>query len=93
MFGKISQYLYGVEYVPQDIKFSLMEAGDGKIGGFVDKLIMSCFSYDYSLGKFTPSAFGIMRIGGLVSLMALSLFAFVLWKREFQTSRRSRSKT
>ena len=90
--GMISQYLYGIEYFPQDLKFSLMEAGQGKIGNFVDKLIMSCFAYDYSLGKFTPTAFGIMRIGGLVTLMALSLFAFVLWKRELQSRGRSRSK-
>ena len=90
--GMISQYLYGIEYFPQDVKFSLMEAGQGKIGNLVDKLIMSCFAYDYSLGKFTPTAFGIMRIGGLVTLMALSLFAFVLWKRELQSRGRSRSK-
>lgn len=90
--GMISQYIYGIEYFPQDIKFSLMQAGEGKIGNILDKLIMSCFAYDYDLGKFTPTAFGIMRIGGLITLMALSLFAFLLWKRELQTRGRAGSK-
>ena len=44
--GIISRYLYGLTYSARDIKFSLIETTQGRVGSPVEKLIMSCFSYD-----------------------------------------------
>ncbi len=85
--GIVSRYIYGIQYTAQDIKFSLIESSHGRLGSVVDKVIMSCFSYDYSLGKFTPTAFGIMRLGGLTSMFAVGLFSFVMWRKEIAMSR------
>ena len=82
--GTVSRYLYGIQYVPRDIKFSLMETAEGRVGSVVDKVIMSCFSYDYSLGKYTPAAFGLMRLGGVLSLFVIAIFSLVMWRRELR---------
>ena len=62
--GKVARYLYGLEYQPSDVKFALMEASAGRVGSPVDKLILSCFHYDATLGEYGPFAMGIMRLGG-----------------------------
>ncbi len=80
--GKVSRYIYGVTYAPMDIKFSLMESAAGRVGSPAEKLILSCFRYDESLGKYTPFAFGVMRLGGVFTMLALGLMGIVLWRRE-----------
>jgi protein SCO1/2 len=80
--GKIVQYIYGLTFDPADLKLALLDAGEGKIGSPMEKLYQSCFSYDPTVGRYGPFAFGIMRIGAVLSLMALSVFLIVLWRRE-----------
>lgn len=91
--GIISRYLYGLTYSARDIKFSLIETTQGRVGSPVEKLIMSCFSYDTTLGKYTPTAFGIMRLGGVFSLVGIAIFSLIMWRREIKkTVSMSRSK-
>lgn len=80
--GKVSRYIYGIQYPGRDIKFALMDASAGRVGSTIDKLILSCFSYDHTVGKYTPAAFGIMRLGGLISLFVLTGFVLVMWRQE-----------
>ena len=85
--GIVARYLYGIQYKVRDLKFSLIEAAEGRVGSVVDKVIMSCFAYDYSVGKYTPTAFGIMRLGGLASILCLGTFSLVMWRREIINNR------
>jgi protein SCO1/2 len=80
--GKISRYLYGLEYTPRDIKFALLEAAQGKVGSTVERLILSCFHYDATSGRYGPFALGIMRLGGAVTVLVLGLLLLGLWWRE-----------
>jgi protein SCO1/2 len=80
--GKISRYIYGLEFDQRDLKFALMEASEGKVGSTVDKLILSCFHYDATTGRYGPWAFGIMRLGGGATVLLLGAFLVVLWRRE-----------
>ena len=82
--GTISRYLYGVSYSARDLKFALIEASEGKIGTTVDKVILSCFSYDNSTGRYTASAFGLMRLAGVVTMFFLGAMVTALWRREWR---------
>lgn len=84
--GTISRYLYGLEYTPRDLKFAIIDASEGKVGSTVDRIILSCFHYDASRGAYGAYAFGIMRLGGAVTLAALGLLMLLLWRRERQRS-------
>jgi protein SCO1 len=80
--GRLSRYLYGIEYDSQTLKLALAEASANKIGTTVDKLILYCFHYDAATGKYAPSAVKLMRmVGGLV-VAALAVFLLVLWRSE-----------
>src|SRR5690606_174438 len=80
--GKIARYLYGLEYNTKDIKFALMEAAEGRVGSPVDKLILSCFHYDASIGEYGPFAMGIMRLGGAGMVLIVGIPLAIVWRRE-----------
>ncbi|MBD3299203.1 MAG: SCO family protein [candidate division Zixibacteria bacterium] len=80
--GVISRYLYGIEYAPRDLKLSLLEASEGKIGSTVDRIILYCFHYDPDAGGYVLFASNVMRLGGLVTLILLAVFLGTYWVRE-----------
>lgn len=80
--GKISRYLFGIEFEPRDYRLALVEASDGEIGGIVDAVMLSCFRYDPIEGKYSPFAWGFMRIGGVATLALLLGTFFILKRRE-----------
>ena len=61
--GKVSRYLYGIEFPPKDFRLSLVEAAGGRVGTSFDKLILTCFRYDPASRKYQPFAFGIAPPG------------------------------
>ena len=80
--GVLSRYFYGVEFAPRDLKFGLMDAANGKIGSPVDQLMLFCFQYDPSTGRYTSEVMTAIRIGGVLTLLALGAFMFRTWRRD-----------
>ncbi len=80
--GTIAQYVYGLTYESRDLKFALLESGQGKIGSPMEKLYLSCFTYDHTIGRYGPWAFGIMRIGGVLTFLVLASVLAIFWRRE-----------
>ena len=85
--GKIAQYLYGLTFIPRDVKFALIEASEGKVGSPMEQLYLSCFAYDPTIGRYGPFAFGMVRLGGVITALALGGFLLVLWRRDRRRSR------
>jgi len=76
--GKVARYFLQLDYKPQDIRFSLMEASRGQLGSVIDQLALSCFHYDPAQGKYS---FQIMQFIRLISLafVAGALLTVGLW--------------
>lgn len=74
--GRLARYLYGVEYAPKDLKLALFEAGEGRIGGLSEKLMLLCFNYDAALGKYTVATLFAIKVAGALTLAAL-IFSMV----------------
>ncbi|MCA9592775.1 MAG: SCO family protein [Myxococcales bacterium] len=87
--GKIARYLYGIEYHPKTLRLSLVEASEGKIGTTIDKLVLYCFHYDATEGRYAPVARNIMRLGGAIAVVVLGGFLSLLWAREAKKKRLS----
>jgi len=85
--GMIARYLYGLEYPEQTLRLGLVEASQGKIGSSVDRLLLYCFHYDSSEGRYAPAARNLMRLGGGASVLALAGLVGVLVHRERKRSR------
>jgi protein SCO1/2 len=88
--GRVARYVYGLMYEPRDLKFALMESAQGRLGSTVDKLLLSCFHYDASIGRYGPFALGIMRMGGVLTILCLGTFLGVWWRRDRQRSQREK---
>jgi len=79
--GKVSRYLYGIDFPPKDFRLSLVEAADGKVGTSFDRLLLTCYRYDPASRKYQPFALGLLRLGGGVALVALAgLIAGLVWR-------------
>jgi len=89
--GKITRYLYGIEYESIQLKKALSEAVEGKIGTTTDKLILYCYSYDPDLNSYVPVALNIMKLGGIIIMLGLGLFLGVLWFKEKYSFTKSKS--
>jgi protein SCO1/2 len=85
--GVLSRYLYGVEYAPRDLRLALVEAGDGRVGGLADQVLMLCFHYDPTTGKYGFAIMSALRIAGVATVVVL--VAFML--RSLRRERRGRS--
>lgn len=88
--GRISRYLYGVEFKERDLKLALVEASEGKVGTTLDRIILYCYHYDPQAGGYVVFAGNIMRLGGLLSLIILATFLTWLWLRDRRKKARER---
>jgi cytochrome c oxidase subunit II len=70
--GRLSRYFYGVEYAPRDLKLGLIEASEGKIGTLADQVLLLCYHYDPTTGKYGVVIMTLIRIGGVLTLLALA---------------------
>ena len=89
--GKITRYLYGIEYKPKTLRLSLAESGEGKIGTSVDQLILYCFHYDATEGSYTPVAMNIMRVGGGLTVAMLGGFLTTYFLSESRRKKKATS--
>lgn len=80
--GTISRYFYGIAYDPGDLRLSLVEASDSRIGSLADQILLFCYHYDATIGKYTLAVFNAVRIGGVLTLVALGAFIAVMFRRE-----------
>jgi protein SCO1/2 len=77
--GRVSRYLFGVEFAPRDLRLSIVEASNGTIGTLLDQVALFCFHYDPETGKYGFVVMNLVRAAGaltvviLVGAIALSL--------------------
>jgi len=82
--GQISKYFYGIDYAPTDLKFALIEASEGKVGSVADQLLLYCYHYDPSTGTYGFAILRAIRIGGLLTLLAIvGMFIYFRKKKKF----------
>lgn len=72
--GRISHYLFGVEYSPKDLRLALVDAAGGKIGNTVDQVLLYCYQYNPETGRYSASILNLVRIGAGLTVVALGGF-------------------
>jgi protein SCO1/2 len=84
--GRVSRYMYGIQFPPKDLRLALVEAGGGRVGTSFDRLLLTCYRYDPATRKYEPYAFGIVRAGGLLTLVALGgLVGRLIWRERVRS--------
>jgi protein SCO1/2 len=80
--GRIARYFYGVQYPGRDVRLGLVEASEGKIGTPTDHALLYCYQYDPATGKYGLIVMNVVRAGGVLTMLVLGIFMFVMFRRE-----------
>jgi protein SCO1/2 len=80
--GRVSRYLYGVEFAPKDLRLGLVEASEGRVGTAVDTLLLYCYHYDPESGKYGMAIMNLIRLAGALTVVGLGTFIVVSLRRD-----------
>ena len=80
--GRLSKYLFGIEYGPRDLRFAIVEASNGKVGTAVDALLLYCYHYDPMTGRYGLAIMRAIRIAGGATVLALGAFIVVMIRKD-----------
>lgn len=80
--GRISRYLYGVDYQPKTLRFAIMEGSEGRIGSTLQRFILWCHVYDPDSGSYHLFAFRVMQLGGVATVLVMVCGVGLLWLRD-----------
>jgi len=76
--GKIAQYYYGVDYAPKDLRLGLIQASENKIGTLADQVLLYCYHYDPTTGKYGAIISRVLKLAGIATLLGLGILMTVL---------------
>jgi protein SCO1/2 len=80
--GVVSRYLMGIDFAPRDLRLALVEASNNVIGTVVDRVMLLCYHYDPSTGKYGAATLNAVRIGFIATVGAFLTFLFVSLRSE-----------
>jgi protein SCO1 len=84
--GRVARYFYGIQYPPRDLRLGLVEASNEKIGTPTDQVLLYCFHYDPTTGKYALVIMNVLRLAALITLGALVTFMIVMFRRDFRAA-------
>jgi len=79
--GQIARYLLGLDYQPRDLRLALVEASQGRIGDFVDQIVLRCYHYDPARGRYGFAIMSAIRIAGAMTVLALGGAVMIMRRR------------
>jgi len=80
--GKTSRYFYGVDYSSKDLRLAIDEASHDKISRPVEQILLYCFHYDPSTGRYSLAIMRLMQTGGVITLLALGGYIALSLRRD-----------
>jgi protein SCO1 len=80
--GEIARILYGVDFPSRDLRLALIEASQSRIGTPVDQILLYCYHYDPSTGKYGVAIMSLLRIAGSATVLALGGFIVAMLRRD-----------
>jgi len=80
--GKVSKYFFGIEYHPEDLRLGLVSASKGKVGSFVDQILLICCQYDPQTGRYSLVISKVLKVAGGLTILILLLFWMMMVRLE-----------
>jgi protein SCO1/2 len=83
--GRMSKYLFGIDYQPRDVRLAVIEASNHHIGSVSDLILLYCCNYSPTAGKYTVSILRVMGLAGMGSLFMLVALLYALSRKSKST--------
>lgn len=96
--GRVFRYFYGIGFNDEreikyqtgesfkigktTLKLSLVEASDGQVGSFLDKLALRCYRFDHLDQNYGMNVLLAVRVGGVLTVLGLCFGVGYLVRRE-----------
>jgi protein SCO1/2 len=79
--GVVSGYLLGVGYSPGDLRAAVLRARGGGIARDVLPILLICFHFDSTTGRYSLEVMKVLRLAGLLTVLTLAGLVIVLRRR------------
>ena len=83
--GKVSRYMYGISFLPADLKLAIQEASRGISNPTIARVLSYCYSYD---PKQDAYVFSITRVVGGVMLVIVAIVVILLIRGRAKAKKR-----
>lgn len=79
--GRMSKYLFGVDFQSRDVRLALIQASTRHIGTLSDLILLYCCNYSPSQGRYTVAVLRILGLAGVCSIFAVILMLWLLSRK------------
>ena len=80
--GKVSRYLFGIDYGPRDLRLALLDASEGRISSPLKRALLYCYHYDLATGRYSLAIMRIVQVAGAATALSLGMMIFIWTRRE-----------
>ena len=80
--GVVTQYFFGVQFVPESLRLALISASQGHLGSFIDQLVLLCCNYDPSTGRYSLLVARVLQALGVLTVLCLGALIVFLRRQE-----------
>lgn len=80
--GVVSQVLVNTAFEAADLELALIEASQGKLGTFWDRIRLNCLTFDARTSSYTLTAMTIMRVGGVLTVIGLAAMIIFMLRKD-----------
>ena len=80
--GRVSRYLFGIDYGPRDLRLALLDASRERISSPLEKALLYCYHYDAATGRYSLAIMRVVRLAGAATVLSLGTLIFVWTRRE-----------
>lgn len=77
--GKITRYLYGITFLPFDVKMAIIEAQKGLSRPASSKILEYCYAYDPQGKRYVID---VLKVSGTIIIVIIGIFALSLFIRK-----------
>jgi protein SCO1/2 len=82
--GKLSRFVSGIDFSSRDLRLALIEASAGQVGTVADQVMLMCYMYDPTTGRYGLAIMTAIRAAGVMTASGLALAIVVMLRRERQ---------
>ena len=80
--GAVSGYVLGIGYQPGDLRAAIIRASSGGVEQTVQPVLLLCFHFDPTSGRYTFAIMKVLRLTGLLTVLTLIGVMLILRRRE-----------